>query len=90
MMATNNHFVSLTEDQIRLLGELSARTGKSPAELISDALHNYSAATSKQGGTEGQPLSLSTRLSRRELLGCLDGGPPDLSTNPEHMEGIGE
>lgn len=24
------------------------------------------------------------------LLGCVTGGPPDLSTNPKYMEGFGE
>jgi hypothetical protein len=23
-------------------------------------------------------------------LGCIDDGPPDLSTNPKYMEGFGE
>jgi metal-responsive CopG/Arc/MetJ family transcriptional regulator len=23
------------------------------------------------------------------LVGCLDGGPPDLSTNPKHLKGYG-
>lgn len=25
-----------------------------------------------------------------DLVGCLKGGPRDLSTNPRHMEGFGE
>jgi hypothetical protein len=25
----------------------------------------------------------------REFIGCLDGGPGDLSTNPKHMKGYG-
>lgn len=25
-----------------------------------------------------------------DLVGCLEGGPPDLSTNPKYMEGFGE
>jgi xanthine dehydrogenase large subunit len=34
--------------------------------------------------------SLEERLVRKGLLGCLTGGPPDLSTNPKHMEGFGQ
>jgi hypothetical protein len=89
-MATDNHIFRLTDDQIRLLGELSARTGKPNAELIAEALHQYDAATLQQGGASHQSASLSTWLSQRGLLGCLDGGGPDLSTNPDHMEGFGE
>jgi metal-responsive CopG/Arc/MetJ family transcriptional regulator len=33
------------------------------------------------------------RLTMRDLVGdlagCLKGGPPDLATNPKHMEGFG-
>ena len=25
-----------------------------------------------------------------DLVGCLDGGPPDLSTNKQYLEGFGE
>ena len=26
----------------------------------------------------------------KEFIGCLDGGPPDLSHNKKHMEGFGK
>ena len=89
-MATNNHSLSLTDEQVRLLDELSARTGKSQTELVSDALKEYSAIASKQDKPADQTDSLFERLSRCGLIGCLDGGRPDLSTNPEHMKGFGE
>jgi hypothetical protein len=47
-----------------------------------------SAGPSSQNGT--QAGSLFDRLSRHGLIGCLDAGPEDLSTNPDHMEGFGE
>jgi hypothetical protein len=34
--------------------------------------------------------SLFDRLNRKGLLSTIEGGPPDLSTNPQHMEGFGE
>ena len=34
--------------------------------------------------------SFADRLRRRGLLGSVRGGPDDLSSNPEHMEGFGE
>ena len=33
--------------------------------------------------------SLKDRLEAKGLLGCLAGGPTDLSENPVHMEGFG-
>ena len=37
-----------------------------------------------------QGESLRDALARRGLLGCLTGGPADLSTNAQHMEGFGD
>jgi len=41
--------------------------------------------------TNGVPdATLYERLSAKGLLGCCEGGPDDLSSNPRHMEGFGE
>jgi hypothetical protein len=34
-------------------------------------------------------LSQSFTAAAHQYVGCLDGGPSDLSTNPEHMAGFG-
>jgi hypothetical protein len=31
----------------------------------------------------------SFTAAAQQYIGCLDGGPSDLSTNPEHMAGFG-
>jgi hypothetical protein len=36
-----------------------------------------------------ESLSPSFTAAARQYVGCLDGGPSDLSTNPEHMVGFG-
>ncbi len=81
--------LQLSDEQLRLLNDWSARTGKSPQELLAEALDEYqlpmTGPTNRQQGE-----TLLDRLSRAGLSGCLAGGPPDLSTNPEHMEGFGE
>ncbi|MEL6384728.1 MAG: hypothetical protein AAFQ89_20165 [Cyanobacteria bacterium J06626_18] len=33
---------------------------------------------------------ISFAQAARQYIGCLDGGPEDLSTNPDYMEGFGE
>jgi hypothetical protein len=64
----------------------------SPDELLRAAL----AALEARRRTEGVGLSEPTgesafdALSRRGLIGCIKGGPPDLSTNPKYMEGLGQ
>jgi hypothetical protein len=88
-MATNDQPLELTDAQLRLLNEWSARTGKPPQELLADALQECHPNESPT--TNGRQVeSLADRLARAGLLGCLTGGPPDLSTNPKHMEGFGE
>ena len=72
-----------------MLSEWSARTGKPAEEVLTDALREFRPAESQSGGqVNGE--SLLARLTRSSLLGCLSGGPPDLSTNLAHMEGFGE
>ena len=40
---------------------------------------------------EPEPYVPTGRLKGAEhLIGCIRSGVPDLSTNPEHMEGYGE
>lgn len=89
-MATYEKPVQLTDEQLRLLDEWSLRTGKAPKELLAEALSDYepTVVSPSSNGRDGE--SLSQRLARKGLLGCLSGGPADLSTNPDHMEGFGE
>jgi hypothetical protein len=89
-MATFDKSIQLTDQQLRLLSEWSARTGKSPQELLAEALREYDPGSESSPANGHQSESLTQRLARKGLLGCLSGGPPDLSTNPIHMEGFGE
>jgi predicted DNA-binding protein len=70
---------------IKVPAELSARfvklarTRKSTvSQIVREALESYAS---------GEGLSFSD--AAREFIGCLDGGPEDLSTNPKHMKGFG-
>jgi len=89
-MATDDQPVRLTAEQLRLLGEWSARTGKPPQELLAEALGEFHPTANPQVANGKHGETLSQRLSRKGMLGCLSGGPADLSTNPDHMEGFGE
>ena len=89
-MATSEKPVQLTDEQRRLLDEWSLRTGKAPQEVLAEALREYEPPIASSGSNGRDGESLSQRLARKGLLGCLSGGPPDLSTNPDHMEGFGE
>jgi hypothetical protein len=88
-MASHSQQIQLSDEQLRMLSEWASRTGKPVEEVLADALREYRPAESQSGGqVSGE--SLLARLTRSGLVGCLSGGPSDLSTNPAHMEGFGE
>jgi hypothetical protein len=86
-MNTIPQHLDLTPAQIALLSDLTARTQKSPQQVVDDALRHYSIEV-RNDAVSGE--SLYDRLARDGLIGCLEGGPPDLSTNPKYMKGFGE
>lgn len=63
------------------LEALAKRRGASKSEVIRDALAVY--LSSNQPNLPGSFLELA-----KDLVGIVDG-PPDLSTNPQYMEGFG-
>ncbi len=88
-MATNDQPVHLTDEQLRLLSDWSARTGRSAQELLAEALTHYPLPDPETANSPRDD-TFYDRLVRSGLLGCISGGPPDLSTNPAYMEGFGE
>jgi hypothetical protein len=89
-MATDPHQIQLSAHEWELLADLSFRTGKSPEEVLANALRYYNSSQPviAENGKRGE--SMYEVLARKGLIGCVKGGPPDLSTNPKYMEGFGE
>jgi len=78
--------VSLDEELGRRLEDYSDQVGCTPAEAIKTAVERLVAdRTAPSSGT-----SLADRLRESGLIGSIQDGPGDLSTNPKHMEGFGE
>ncbi len=88
-MASHSQQIQLSDEQLRLLSEWAARTGKPAEEVLAEALREYRPVESRNGG-QPNGESFLARLTRSGLVGCLTGGPADLSSNPAHMEGFGE
>ncbi len=86
-MSSIPQHLDLTPEQISLLSELTLKTCKSPQQVVEDALRQYSIEVSAVVSTG---TSLYDRLAQDGLIGCLEGTPSDLSTNPKYMEGFGE
>lgn len=59
-------------------------------ELTPDELVRRWRLQQRNGNVQnGARTSLADRLRKAGLLGAFDGGPDDLSSNPDHMEGFG-
>ena len=68
-----------TEDQkeiIRFVAFLEFKSGK--------------AITDQEEVEITEPKSISFAEAAKDLIGCLDGLPPDLSTNKTYVEGFGK
>lgn len=77
-MATENDFLRLTDEQIALLKDCAARTGRPAEELLTEALEQLANRPAHEDGHAA--ISFADQLSRAGLLGCLSGGASDLST----------
>ena len=87
-MAIDPREITLSDEQRRELARTAERTGKPWEEVFAEALRSYRCQPSRN--ETGQDESLYHSLERHGLIGCIKGGPPDLSTNPKFMEGFGE
>ena len=79
--------IVLTDEQKRYLATLAKQTGKPWDEVLKEALSSFRARVEAASGQDESFYDAATRLG---LIGCVKGGPPDLSTNPKYMEGFGE
>lgn len=61
----------------------SAQEHLSPSELVQRALEAY-----LRQRVSGPPF-VSALDQAGDLVGCFEGGPADLSSNPEHLRGFG-
>jgi hypothetical protein len=89
-MAIESYDVSLSPDVWKLLNGLSSNMGKPPAEVVADALRQYESGEQKHECGNGHPNSVYESLQEGGFLGCIEGGPADLSTNPRYMQGFAE
>jgi hypothetical protein len=82
LMASDRLSVRISEDLGQQLQALAKSTGKSESELAREALEKY--CVKKSTG-----LSCFDLAKKAGLIGCVEGGPDDLSVNPKHMKGFG-
>lgn len=80
--------IALDASQQAELHQLAEQTGKPWPVVFAEALAGYRQheASVSNGETTESFVDAASRLG---LIGCLEGGPPDLSSNPAYMEGFG-
>ena len=72
--------VKLPEDLERALTKLVKQRRTTRSAVVREAIEAYTRVPKR-------PLSFTEAAG--DLVGCVRGGPRDLSTNPKHMEGFG-
>jgi hypothetical protein len=64
--------------------------GQTSRQVVAEALRRYEAQKSAPATSENGQKSVYESLAESGFIGCIRGGPTDLSTNPKYMEGFGE
>jgi Arc/MetJ-type ribon-helix-helix transcriptional regulator len=79
----NTLTLKLPEQMDEQLAQLARREHLSKSEVVRQALAAY-IRQSNASPTAGSSLDAVI-----DLVGCFDGGPADLSSNPDHLAGFG-
>jgi hypothetical protein len=85
-MSTDARTIELDDRQKARLAALSDAVGKPWPVVLDEALAGYRRKEVPKVPPGENFLEAAMRLG---LVGCLDSGIGDLSTNPVHMEGFG-
>ena len=87
-MSINPEEIRLTPEQKEQLARASEQSGQSWQELLARVIGALPAKSSNGPGDRGK--SAYDLLSEAGLIGCIEGGPADVSSSPKYMEGFGE
>lgn len=81
-MSSQRLSVRLPDHIQKQLQLLIRRTGRTESDLVREAISEY---CEKQ---QAEPSCYDV-AKQAGFLGCVEGGPDDLSVDPSHMEGFG-
>jgi predicted DNA-binding protein len=83
IMSSQRITIRISEKMIKRLKKQADAKGRSESALVREALENY-----LEGVTA--PSSAYDLARSAALIGCVSGGPSDLSSNRKHFKGFGE
>jgi predicted DNA-binding protein len=82
-MSSQRITIRISESLVKRLKKHAGMKGRSESVLVREALENYLG----EAPASGSAYDLAREAS---LIGCVRGGPSDLSTNRRHFKGFGE
>jgi predicted DNA-binding protein len=83
IMSSQRITIRISETLVKRLKKHAGMRRRSESALVREALESYLA--------EAPASSSAYDLARESgLIGCVRGGPSDLSTNRKHFEGFGK
>jgi predicted DNA-binding protein len=83
IMSSQRITIRVSETLVKRLKQHAGIRRRSESALVREALESYLA--------EAPPSISAYDLARESgLIGCVRGGPSDLSTNRKHFEGFGK
>jgi hypothetical protein len=81
--------IELPDELAERLAAASEHRQTPPSQIVQEALDKV--LPLKLQETPAPPTGEGSLYDRmKDLIGCVDSGVTDLSTNPKHMEGFGE
>lgn len=81
-MTTDRLTIRVDDELQKQLAMVAHATGKTESQVVRDALRDYIAR-------HGHVQTCYDVARAAGLIGCVKGGPTDVSTNPKYMEGFG-
>jgi hypothetical protein len=88
-MATDFRQIALNDQQRHLLASAADHLGIPWHKVFEQAIAPLAESKTDVGEANGRAETAYEILSRHGLIGCIEGTPPDLSTNKKYMQGYG-
>jgi predicted DNA-binding protein len=82
-MSSRRITIRISESLVKRLKKHAGMRSRSESALVREALESYLGEASTSSSAYDQAREAG-------LIGCVRGGPSDLSTNRKHFEGFGE
>jgi len=90
-MAIDPREIQLTHEQQVQLADMVEQSGKDWPCLLAELLNSHQCEPRVDDARDANGAqSLYDALRRDGYLGAVVGGPTDMSTNPEYLEGFGQ